>query len=107
MTHLEKAARRSRHILPLVAIALIGCLGGCEYESDDVSLPSASFPTTEASDIPPPLPDSGGSMDAGTYLVTSYTEPFEITVPDGWLTANRDGLLAKGDPDRPDEWSSS
>lgn len=46
-TPLEKAALRSHHLLPLVAIALIGCLGRCQYEPDDVSLPSATLPTTE------------------------------------------------------------
>lgn len=58
--------------------------------------------TSEASDIPP-LPKSG-DIDAGTYLVTGYTVPFEITVPDGWLSEGGDGL-AKDDPDHPDEWA--
>jgi hypothetical protein len=47
LTPREKAAQRSHHLLPLMAIALIGCLGGCQYEPDDISLPSAGFPTTE------------------------------------------------------------
>jgi hypothetical protein len=112
LTPLEKAAQRSRHLLPLVAIALSGGLSGCESAPDDASLPSASSPTTEAGTVPaqpdggdasavPPLPDSG-DIDAGTYLVTSYTEPFEITVPDGWLSDGGD-VLAKDDPDHPDE----
>jgi len=114
MTPLEKAVQRSRHFLPLVAIALIGCLGGCESESGDVSRPSASSPTTEARTVPP-LPDGGdtrtvpllpesGNIAAGTYLVlvAGYTEPFEITVPDGWRS-DGDGL-AKDDPNHPDEW---
>ncbi|ALV40623.1 hypothetical protein AU252_05100 [Pseudarthrobacter sulfonivorans] len=106
MTPLEKAAQRSRHLLPLVAIALIGCLGGCEYEPDDVSFPSASFPsarfpTTEADTIAP-FPERG-VLDAGTYLVTRYPGPFEITVPDGWVTYDGSGL-GKDDPDLPDEW---
>ncbi len=100
MTPLEKAAQRSRHLLLLVAIALMGCLGGCESAPDDASLPSASSPTTEAGTVPP-LPDSD-DIDAGTYLVTSYTEPFEITVPDGWLSDGGD-VLSKDDPDHPDE----
>lgn len=99
MTPLELVAQRSHHLLPLVAIALIGCLGGCVSEPDDVSLPSASFSTTEASTVPP-LPESG-DIDAGTYLFTGFTVPFEITVPDGW-TADGDGL-GKDDPDHPDE----
>ena len=104
LTPLELTDQRSRHLLPLVVIALIASLGGCEYESDDVSLPSASiptaeasFPTTDASGIPP-LPESG-DVDAGTYLVTSFTEPFEITVPDGWSGGELG--IGKDDPDRP------
>jgi hypothetical protein len=100
MTALEMAAQRSRHLLLLVAIALTGCLVGCESEPDDASLPSAGVPTTEARAVPP-LPDSG-DIDAGTYLVTSHTEPFEITVPGGWLTGDGVGL-SKDDPDHPDE----
>ena len=116
MTPLEKAAQRSRHLLPLVAIALIGSLGGCQYEPDNVSLPSASTPTTEAragSPLPengdtrtvPPLPESG-DIDAGTYLVpvAGYTEPFEITVPDGWFALDGDSLI-KDDPEHPAEWA--
>lgn len=116
MTPLELAAQQSRHLWPLVAIALIGCLGGCQYESDDVSLPSASTPTTEVR-TPPPLPNGGdtgtvpplpknGDIDAGTYLVLvpGYTEPFEITVPDGWKSFDGDSVI-KDDPDHPDEWA--
>lgn len=116
MTPLEKAAQRPRHLLPLVAIALIGCLGGCQYESDDVSLPSASTPTTEVrtvSPLPesrgtrtvPPLPESG-AIDAGTYLVpvAGYKEPFEITVPGGWFALDGNSL-GKDDPDHPAEWA--
>lgn len=97
MTPLEKAAQRSRHLFPLVAIALLACFGlsGCT----PTETPSPP-PTSEASDIPS-LPESG-DIDAGTYLVTSFTEPFEITVPDGWLSEGGDGL-AKDDPDHPDD----
>jgi hypothetical protein len=117
MTPLGKTAQRSRHLLPFVAIALIGCLSGCQYEPNDVSLPSASTPATEArtpAPLPadggdtrtvPPLPESG-DIDAGTYLVlvTGYTEPFEITVPDGWKSFGGDSVI-KDDPDHPDEWA--
>ncbi len=114
---LEKAAQRSRHLLPLVAIALIGCLGGCEYEPDNVPRPSASSPTTEVRTGPPlpergatrsvpSLPESGG-IEAGTYLVpvAGYTEPFEITVPDGWISLDGDSI-GKDDPDHPAEWAA-
>jgi hypothetical protein len=104
VTPLEKAAQRSRHLLTLVTIALIGCLGGCEYESNDASLPSASSPVTEARTVSP-LPESG-DIDAGTYLVpvAGYKEPFEITVPDGWFTLDGQSL-GKDDPDHPAEWA--
>ncbi|WP_285314529.1 hypothetical protein [Pseudarthrobacter sp. fls2-241-R2A-168] len=115
-TPLENAAQRSRHLMPLMAIALISCLGGCEYESNDVALPSASSPTTEARTVSP-LPESGdtrmvrplpksGDIDAGTYLVpvAGYTEPFEITVPDGWFALDSKSL-GKDDPDHPAEWA--
>jgi hypothetical protein len=116
VTPLEKPAQRSRRLLPLVTIALIGCLGGCEYVSDDASLPSPSSPVSEAptvSPLPesrgartvPPLPESG-DIDAGTYLVpvTGYKEPFEITVPGGWSALDGNSL-GKDDPDHPAEWA--
>ena len=115
MTPLEKAAKWSRHLLPLVAIALIGSLGGCEYESDNVPLPSASSQTSEGGTAPPPdrggtravpsLPESG-DIEPGTYLVpvAGYTEPFEITVPDGWVALDGQSL-GKDDPAHPAEWA--
>jgi hypothetical protein len=116
VTPLEKAAKRSCHLLPLATVALLGCLGGCEYESNDASLPSASSPITEGRTVPPlpesrdprtvpPLPESG-DIDAGTYLVpvAGYTEPFEITVPDGWFTLDGQSL-GKDDPGHPAEWA--
>lgn len=115
MAPTEKAGQRSRHLLPLVAIALIGCLSGCQYEPDNVSLPSTSSPTTEARTVPPP-PESGdtrtvrplpksGDIDAGTYLIpiAGYKEPFQITVPDGWFALDGDSL-GKDDPNHPAEW---
>jgi hypothetical protein len=97
MTPLEKAAQRWHHLLPLVAIALIGCFGLSACTPTDTPSPP---PTSEASDIAP-LPKSG-DIDAGTYLVTSFTEPFKITVPDGWLSEGGEGL-SKDDPDQPDD----
>ncbi|CCQ45888.1 putative uncharacterized protein [Pseudarthrobacter siccitolerans] len=114
-TPLEKAAQRPRHLLPLIAIALIASLGGCQYESDDVPLPSVSAPTTELT-LPPPPTDGGtrtvpplpesGDIDAGTYLVpvAGYKEPFEITVSDGWFALDSKSL-GKDDPDHPAEWA--
>ncbi|TDL38874.1 hypothetical protein E2R57_08045 [Arthrobacter nitrophenolicus] len=114
-TPLEKPTQRPRHLLPLVAIALIASLGGCQHESDDVPLPSVSAPTTEVTPplLPtdgdtravPPLPQSG-DISAGTYLVpvARHKEPFEITVPDGWFAVDGQSL-GKDDPDHPAEWA--
>ena len=116
VTPLEKAAKRSCHLLPLATVALLGCLSGCQYEPDDAFLASATSPVTEARTVPPlpesrdprtvsPLPESG-DIDAGTYLVpvVGYTEPFEITVPDGWYTLDGQSL-GKDDPGHPAEWA--
>ncbi|KUM42308.1 hypothetical protein [Arthrobacter sp. EpRS71] len=118
VTPLAKPTQRLRRLLPLVTIALIGCLGGCEYESDDASLPSPSSPASEAPTVSPlpesrdsrkvyPLPESG-DIDAGTYLVpvAGYKEPFEITVPGGWSALDGNSL-GKDDPDHPAEWAVS
>ncbi len=115
VTPFKPGAQRSRHLLPLMAIALIGCLGGCQYESAEVPLPSVSSAATEAGTVPP-LPESGhtgrvpllpenGAINAGTYLVPAagFTALFEITAPDGWSSPDGDGL-AKDDPVHPDEW---
>ncbi|GAA3272990.1 hypothetical protein AAU01_28210 [Paenarthrobacter aurescens] len=99
-----------------MTIALIGCLGGCEYESNDVPLPPASSPVSEAHTVPT-LPESrdsrtvsslpeSGDIDAGTYLVpvAGHKEPFEITVPGGWFALDGNSL-AKDDPAHPAEWA--
>lgn len=46
-TPLAKASHRPHYLLPLVAIALMGSLGGCQYKAEDLSLPSASSPTAD------------------------------------------------------------
>lgn len=107
MSSVTPFGRTARRSPLLVAVALVGCLGGCVYESDDVSLPSGRSPTTEARTVTPTteagtgssLPESG-DIDPGTYLITSFAENFEITVPDGWSTTDGDGL-GKDDPDHP------
>ncbi len=79
---------------------------GTSSHAPTTEAPSAAS-TTEAGTVAP-LPCSGdigpGScdIDAGTYLVTSFTEPFEITVPGGW-SGGGEGLGKMGDPDHPDE----
>jgi hypothetical protein len=53
-----------------------------------VTPPPAS---TAEDDTIAPFPESG-PIDPGTYLVTGYPVPFEITVPDGWESGEGAGL---------------
>jgi hypothetical protein len=82
-----------------VAVALLACLGLAACTATES--PSAA-PTAEA-DTVRPFPESG-VLDAGTYLVTGYPVPFEMTVPDGWRTYNG-AELGRDDPDLPNEWN--
>ena len=61
--------------------------------------PPSPASTAEARTVAP-FPESG-DIDAGTYLVTGYTVPFEITVPDGWATVDGANLF-KDDPNHPE-----
>jgi hypothetical protein len=90
-------ATRSRRVG--VAVALLACFGLAACTSTEPPSPAS---TTEA-DTVAPFPDSG-VLDAGTYLVTGYPVPFEMTVPDGWRTYNG-AELGRDDPDYPDEWN--
>ncbi len=90
-----------RHFISMTSVLSV-CLGLSACTPAEAPSPA---PTTEARTVPPvptvpPLPDSGDIVDAGTYLVTSFKENFEITVPDGWVSD--DGLF-KDDPDHPDD----
>ncbi len=60
-------------------VAVLACIGLAACTAADATSPTP----TAASPTPAPLP-AGGELDAGTYLVTGFTVPFEITVPDGW-----------------------
>ncbi len=88
-----------RRAIASASILSVGLLGPVGLSACTTAEAPSPAPTTEARTVAP-LPESG-DIDAGTYLVTSFTKPFEITVPDGWLTADGDGL-AKDDPDHPD-----
>ncbi|WP_240341888.1 hypothetical protein [Arthrobacter sp. Alg241-R88] len=81
----------------VVAIAVLACVGLSACTAAEAPSPAE---TTEASTVPP-LPESG-DISPGTYLVTSFTENFEIIVPDGWSSEGGEGL-GKDDPDHPDE----
>ncbi len=81
-----------------VAAALLACVGLAACTATEQPSPAS---TTDADTITP-FPQSG-VIDAGTYLVSGYPVPFEITVPDGWVTYDGSGLGAD-DPDLPDSW---
>lgn len=83
----HSVARRSgplRILAPAVALLLCAGLGACTA----AATPGA--PTAEAAAMP--LQD--GELDAGTYLLNTFTVPLEVTVPDGW-TFVMDRVLRK------------
>lgn len=98
-TRRTRAAHTTRSPRVGVAAALLACFGLAACTATEPPPPAS---TTEANTVAP-FPESG-VIDAGTYLVTGYPVPFEITVPDGWRTYN--GVeLGSDDPDLPDEWN--
>jgi hypothetical protein len=82
-----------------VAVAVLACVGLTACTAAEAPSPAS---TAEADTIAP-FP-TGGVLDAGTYLVTLYPVPFEVTVPDGWATGG--GGLVKDDLDHPTEYSN-
>ncbi|WP_456824539.1 hypothetical protein [Cellulomonas sp. P5_E12] len=82
-----------------VAVGLLACFGLAACTATEPPSPAS---TAEVDTIAP-FPQSG-FIDPGTYLVTGYPVPFEITVSDGWETF--DGAsLGKDDPDLdPNTW---
>ena len=94
-----RAAQPTRSRQVGVAVALLACVGLAACTATEPPSPAS---TTEADTIAP-FPQSG-YIDPGTYLVTGYPVPFEITVPDGWETF--DGAsLGKDDPDLVNSWN--
>ena len=79
------------------AVALLTCIGLAACTAAETPSPAS---TAEARTVAP-FPESG-DIDAGTYLVTGYTVPFEITVPDGWGTVDGANLF-KDDPNHPED----
>jgi hypothetical protein len=68
------------------AVALLACMSLAACTAAETRSP-ASTPKTEAvAPLPEPAPDEVLELDAGTYLVNGFTVPFEITVPDGWMS---------------------
>ncbi|MET0844299.1 MAG: hypothetical protein ABWY23_10625 [Mycetocola sp.] len=82
-------ASRSRHVG--VAVALLACFGLTACTATEPPSPAS---TAEADTIAP-FPQSG-AIDPGTYLVTGYPVPFEITVPDGWQSFDEGSGLSEG-----------
>jgi hypothetical protein len=94
-----RAAHATRSRWVGIAVAFLACVGLAACTATDAPSPA---PAAEADTISP-FPESG-ELDAGTYLVTGYPVPMEITVPDGWVTYNG-AELGRDDPDVPDEWN--
>jgi len=94
----SRAAHATR-LRQVGAVAALACVGLTACTAREAPSPSSS---AEADTIAP-FPESG-AIDAGTYLVTGYPVPFEMTVTDGWETF--DGAsLGKDDPDIPNSWN--
>ena len=93
-----RAAHTARSRRVGVAVALLACVGLAACTAGEAPSPAS---TAEA-DTVAPFPNSGAL--AGTYLVTRNPVPFEITVPEGWVTYNG-SELGRDDPDLPDEWN--
>jgi hypothetical protein len=98
-TRRSRAAQATRSRRVGVAVASLACVGLAACTGAEAPSPAS---TAEA-DTVAPFPESG-AIDAGTYVVTGYPVPFEITVSDGWETF--DGTaLGKDDPDHPNSWN--
>src|SRR4051812_12150508 len=97
-TRRSRAAHATRSRQVGVAVAFLACVGLAACTGAEAPSPAL----TAKADTVAPFPQSG-VIDAGTYLVTGYPAPFEITVPKGWVTYDGTGL-GKDDPDLPDSW---
>ena len=62
-----------------VAVALLACVGLAACTTAETPFPAS----TEDAGTVSSLPESG-ELNPGTYLVTGFTVPFGITVPEGW-----------------------
>lgn len=70
----------------------------CAAVSGCATTAPAAVPASAASEEPPPLFTgvTGDVVDAGTYVVSGFDIPFEITLDDGW-TQYEDFALIKDD----------
>jgi hypothetical protein len=73
-----------------LAAALLMCAGlsACSVVQPPTAAPAAPEESAIA------LSSDDAELDAGTYLVSNFTVPFEVTVPDGW-TYHADRVLRK------------
>jgi hypothetical protein len=100
---MRTANRRSRVAHPgrpqqvRAAVALLACLGLTACTATETPSPAS----TAGARAVAPLPQRG-EIDAGTYLVSGYTVPFEVTIPDGWVTGDGSNLF-KDDPRHPED----
>ena len=62
-----------------VAVALLACVGLAACTAAETPVPASTADAVTVSSLP-----ESGELDPGTYLVTGFTMPFEITVPEGW-----------------------
>lgn len=74
-----------------MALALLACVGLAACTSAEAQPPASTAETSTVAVMP-----ENGDLDAGTYLATGFTVPFEITVPDGWNV--NDGFLLEKEP---------
>jgi len=75
----SRASHTTRSQQVGVAVGLLACVGLAACTVADTRFPTSTADAVTVSS----LPESGG-LEPGTYLVTGFTVPFEITVPDGW-----------------------
>jgi hypothetical protein len=86
-THLGRSQQVGAGVALLACIGLTACTGA-------VTPPPASTPAAETVAA---LPEDG-ELEAGTYVSSMFTVPFEITVPEGWQIMGN-WALAKAVPD--------
>lgn len=96
---LSRVAHATRWRQVGAAAALLACVGLAACTPTE----SPFLASTADADAVAPFPD-GGVIEAGTYVVTAYTVPFEITLPDGWSTVDGANLY-KNHPDNVGEWA--
>jgi hypothetical protein len=80
-----------------VVFALLACAGLAACTATEPPSPAPSADANTA-DTVSPLPESG-DLDPGTYRVTGFTVPFEVTVPEGWETDGGWAVTKEANPE--------